>query len=49
MDENQALQLLDQAVSQLSANREVHVKLQQAVEILREFINKNTAKEEKKS
>ena len=48
MSPNDALSLLDQAVSQLSANREVHVKLQQAVEVLKEAIRPKTAKEEEK-
>ena len=46
MNPSEALNLLDQAVSQLSANRDVHVRLQQAIEILREAIRPKTAKKE---
>jgi hypothetical protein len=45
MDKQEALNLLDQAASQLQASREVHYKLQQAVELLRMEIN--PPKEEK--
>lgn len=38
MNPEDALKLLDQAVSQLPANREVHVRLQQAIKILEEAI-----------
>lgn len=47
----EALQLCDQAISQLQANRDVHVRLQQAVEVLKEAIipvPKPEPKEEKK-
>ena len=46
MKPEEALNLLDQAVSQLQTGREVHMKLQQAVQILRETIK---PKEEKGS
>ena len=47
MSPNDALNMLDQAVSALQANRQVHVQLQQAIEILREAI-KEEPKEIKK-
>jgi hypothetical protein len=45
MTPQEALNILDQAVSQLQANRQIHVQLQQAIEVLREAIK---PKEEKK-
>ena len=45
MKPTEAISLLDQAVSQLSANREVHVKLQQAIEVLKEAITPKGKKE----
>lgn len=44
MNEQQALSLLDQAVSQLAVDRQTHAKLQEAVRILVEAIK--TSKEE---
>ena len=38
MTKEEALNLLDQAVSQLQTNRQTHIQLQQAVEILKEAI-----------
>jgi len=38
MSPTEALSLLDQAVSQLQAVRQVHVQLQQAIEILKEVL-----------
>jgi hypothetical protein len=48
MKPQEALELLDRAIAQLSANREVHVKLQEAITVLAEAIKPPTAKEEKK-
>jgi cell division septum initiation protein DivIVA len=45
MNPQDALNLLDQAVSQISTTRKDHVLLQQAIEVLREEIK---VKEEKK-
>jgi len=43
MNEEQALNLLDQAVAKLAAGREAHVQLLQAVAVLRTMIgNKRT-------
>jgi hypothetical protein len=44
MNPNEALQILDQAVSQLQANREVHIKLQEAIGILKETIKSKSEK-----
>lgn len=42
MTPEQALEMLDKLASEISTNRLTHVKLQEAVECLREFIkNKN--------
>lgn len=48
MDAQQALQILDQAVSTINTDRKNHVLLQQAVEVLKEAIQPRTASEEKK-
>ncbi len=48
MKPEEALQICDQAVSQLQANREVHVKLQEAVQVLREAIIPTPKPEAKK-
>jgi hypothetical protein len=48
MNENEALKILDNVCSQTSMNRESHIKVLQAVEILKEFIRPKTSKEEKK-
>lgn len=34
----EAIQLVDSAVSQLQTNRETHVKLQQAIEVIKEAV-----------
>lgn len=34
MDTNQAIELLDQAVGQLQANREIHIQLSQAIKVI---------------
>lgn len=46
MNPNDALNLLDQTVSQINTDRKNHVLLQQAVEVLKEAIK---PKEEKKA
>jgi len=38
MTKEEALQILDNICAQVSLNREGHVKLQQAIEVLREAI-----------
>ena len=48
MTKEEALNLLDQAVSQLQTNRQTHIQLQQAVEVLKEAIAPKIAKEDKK-
>lgn len=37
--EQEALNMLDQAVSQLQASRDIHLKLQQAVKTLQAYID----------
>lgn len=48
MNAQEALQILDNVCSQVSLNREAHVKIQQAVEVLKEVIRPKVAKEEEK-
>jgi len=48
MSPAQALQLLDQACSQISLNREGHGQLQQALSTMRQLIEANKVKEEVK-
>lgn len=38
MNANEAISMVDQAVSTIQANREVHVKLQEAITVLKELI-----------
>lgn len=40
MTPEQAINIIDQAVAQIQANREVHVKLQEAIQILNNLIKK---------
>ena len=40
MKPQEALQLIDQAVSQISANREVHIKISEALNVIRVALNK---------
>lgn len=47
MSKNEAISMLDQAVSQLQVSREVHVKLQQAVQIIKDEFDKEDAKNKK--
>ncbi len=47
MDANQALQLLDSAVAEAPLNRLDHIRVQQAVDVLKKALEK--PKEEKKT
>lgn len=42
MTPNEALQILDQVISQVSANREVHKKLEEAMMVLSNFITEKS-------
>lgn len=48
MTNQEALNLLDNAVAQLQVNRVTHAKLQEAIRVLQEVITSKVAKEEKK-
>jgi hypothetical protein len=48
INESEALQLLDNAVAQLQTNRQTHVQLQQAVEVLKLAIQPKTEEKEEK-
>lgn len=48
MTPQEALNLLDQASSQLNANREIHVKLARAVATLQQVLQSPVKEEEKK-
>lgn len=44
MKPEEALQLIDNAVAQLQTNRETHIRLQQAIEVLKKIINPEISK-----
>ena len=44
MKTEQALQMIDQAVSTLQVNRETHLKLQEAITVIRQALPKKKTK-----